>query len=163
MTDYRLLQQQLVALTEDEPWALPNLCNTAALLYETLPDVNWVGFYLVRDGILLLGPFQGKTACIRIGRGKGVCGSAWERDETLVVPDVHAFPGHIACDGASASELVIPLHTEGQVVGVLDIDSPLKGRFTPRDQEGLEQAAKIIETFWVRENKEKTRRKGADL
>ena len=143
--DYMLLTQQLKALTEEEPLCLPNLCNAAALLYQSLEQVNWAGFYLVHDKQLVLGPFQGKTACIRIDFGKGVCGTAWERDETVVVEDVHAFPGHIACDSASASEIVIPLHKDGTVIGVLDIDSPVKGRFTKEDRAGLEHFSGEIE------------------
>lgn len=145
MTDYLILKEQLKTLTEDEPLMLPNLCNAAALLFQSLERINWAGFYLVRQEQLVLGPFQGKTACIRIGKGKGVCGTAWQKDETLVVPDVHAFPGHIACDSESASEIVIPLHVNGRVIGVLDIDSPVKERFSAADKEGLELFARTLE------------------
>ena len=127
--------------------ALPNLCNASALIFEALPELNWAGFYLVRDGVLVLGPFQGKPACIRIEKGRGVCGTAWEQDKTQRVEDVHAFPGHIACDGASRSEIVIPLHRDGAVIGVLDLDSPVRNRFLEEDQAGLEELAKIIEDF----------------
>jgi GAF domain-containing protein len=110
-----------------------------------LPDLNWAGFYLMRSGCLTVGPFQGKPACIHIAPGKGVCGTAVVRDETVVVPDVHQFPGHIACDGASESEIVIPIHADGQVAAVLDIDSPVKGRFGPEEQAGLEALVRVIE------------------
>ena len=112
---------------------------------ETLPDLNWAGFYLLHGGQLTVGPYQGRPACIHIPPGKGVCGAAAERDETLVVPDVHAFPGHIACDGASRSEIVIPIHAGGRVTGVLDIDSPLPGRFTEADRRELEDTVRAIE------------------
>ena len=138
MTDYMLLCAQLRALGEEERHWLPLLANASALLFEALEDVNWAGFYLMRGGSLLLGPFQGKAACIHIPLGRGVCGTAAERDETQLVPDVHAFPGHIACDGASRSEIVVPLHAEGRVVGVLDVDSPRLARFTEDDRAGLE-------------------------
>lgn len=123
------------------------LANISALLYETLPDVNWAGFYrLLPDGSLLLGPFQGKVACTLLKPGKGVCGSAVSSGRSVVVPDVHLFPGHIACDNASASELVIPLRApSGRIWGVLDIDSPVKGRFSDEDREGLEAVAMVIE------------------
>ena len=149
--DYGLLAQQLEALSEGEPSWLPLLSNASALLAENLDDINWAGFYLAMpldDGTseLVLGPFQGKVACIRIPLRKGVCGTAAERDETQLVPDVHAFPGHIACDGASNAEIVVPIHDQdGKVAGVLDIDSPLKGRFTEEDREGLEQFVKVLE------------------
>ena len=145
--DYTMLTQQLQALTEDVPYLTANLANTAALIWEMVPGLNWAGFYQMTEGALVPGPFQGKPACIRIPLGKGVCGGAAEQDRTLWVYDVHAFPGHIACDGASNSEIVIPLHKNGEVWGVLDIDSPHLGRFTPKDQEGLEWAAKAIEAF----------------
>ncbi len=152
MISYKLLLKQLKALTEEEPQPLPNLCNAAALLYQTLPDISWAGFYFIEPGEsgeeLVLGPFEGPVACIRIMKGHGVCGTAWERDETIVVPDVHKFPGHIACDSASASEIVIPLHTaDGSVAGVLDIDSPLTERFQGEDKAGLEDYAAGIEKW----------------
>ncbi len=125
-----LIMSQLAAMGEGCPGALSYLSNASALLMEMLPDVNWAGFYLRRGGELILGPFQGKAACVRIPMGKGVCGTAAAEDRVLAVEDVHAFPGHIACDSASASEIVAPLHDPmGRVVGVLDIDSPVRGRF----------------------------------
>ena len=151
MTDYKTLAGQAEGMLEAEPWYVAALSNLSALIMAMLPDLNWAGFYFVRDGGLTVGPFQGKPACIHIGSGKGVCGTAVARDETVLVPDVHQFPGHIACDSASASEIVIPVHAEGQVAAVLDIDSPLKDRFTPEDREGLEQLVRIIEEgiSWV--------------
>ena len=148
--DYGLLAQQLEALSEGEPSWLPLLSNASALLAENLDDINWAGFYLAMpldDGTseLVLGPFQGKVACIRIPSGRGVCGTAAAQDRTQLVPDVHAFPGHIACDSASASEIVVPLHADGRVIGVLDIDSPRPARFTERDREGLERFARTLE------------------
>ena len=145
MTDYNAMILQLRALTEKVPFAVSNLANAAALLYHTLEDVNWAGFYLLEGEKLYLGPFQGKPACTLIPLGRGVCGTAAEKDETLLVPDVHAFPGHIACDSASASEIVIPLHRKGRVIGVLDIDSPVKDRFSSEDKEGLTAFARILE------------------
>ena len=144
-TDYSMISAQLEALTSGERDTIANLANASAALNMSLMDINWVGFYLVRDGQLVLGPFQGKTACIRIDFGKGVCGTAVALDATQLVPDVHAFPGHIACDGASNSEIVIPMHFNGKLVAVLDIDSPLLNRFTLEDQSGLEQCAAILE------------------
>ncbi len=145
-TDYELLLAQLAALTEDEDDLIANLANASALLMDTLPHLNWAGFYLRRGEELVLGPFQGKPACIRIPMGKGVCGTAAARDEIQLVPNVHAFPGHIACDSASNSEIVLPLHFEGQVVGVLDIDSPSLNRFSQDDREGLSRFAAMLET-----------------
>ncbi len=149
--DYDLISKQLENLIETEPFYVPALSNAAAILWEELEDINWAGFYIVRDEKLVLGPFQGKVACIHIAPGKGVCGTAWEKDETLVVPDVHEFKGHIACDSASRSEIVIPIHSDGKVVAVLDIDSPNIGRFSPEDKSGLEVFAKVIEkkVLWV--------------
>ena len=146
MTDYSLLNKQLLALTEGVEEPISNLANASALLYQTLADLNWAGFYLYKNGVLLLGPFQGKTACTKIPMGKGVCGTAAEKGETIVVPDVHAFPGHIACDGASNSEIVIPLYVGGRLFGVLDIDSPVFNRFTEEDRVGLELFARTLET-----------------
>ena len=146
MTNYDQLCKQLSALTEGIPYQIANLANAAALLWQNLPDINWAGFYIVQDDALILGPFQGKTACIRIEKGKGVCGTAMAADCTQLVPDVHAFPGHIACDCASRSEIVIPIHYKNAVWGVLDIDSPLEGRFTEYDRVGLEQFTHILET-----------------
>ena len=146
MTDYKLLAEQLKALAEDEPNFIPVLSNASALLNENLDDINWAGFYLMDNGSLLLGPFQGKVACIRIQIGKGVCGTAVAEDKTQLVSDVHSFPGHIACDSASNSEIVIPIHSNGAIVGVLDIDSPSLARFTKEDAAGLEEFVKVLET-----------------
>ena len=136
----------LEGLTRDVRNPLTNLANAAALLWETLPDINWAGFYLLDDGALWLGPFHGKPACTHIGMDKGVCGAALSRNETLVVPDVHAFPGHIACDESSRSEIVVPLRANGRCIGVLDIDSPTVDRFSERDRLLLEEAVRILET-----------------
>ncbi len=145
MTDYSLMNKQLLSLTEGVEDGISNLANASALLFHTLEGLNWAGFYLYKEGALLLGPFQGKTACTKIPMGKGVCGTAAERGETIVVPDVHAFPGHIACDGDSNSEIVIPLYLRGSLYGVLDIDSPLLDRFSEADREGLELFARALE------------------
>ena len=142
---YRLLADQLRALIDSDNYYLPVLANASALLWEALEEINWAGFYVVRKEKLVLGPFQGKAACIHIAKGKGVCGTAWEKDETMRVPDVHQFPGHIACDSASRSEIVIPVHAGGKVAAVLDIDSPVLDRFTDEDQKGLESFAFLIE------------------
>lgn len=152
-TDWTLIEGQLAALLEGTDVWVSALANASALLMETLEDLNWVGFYLtgrilggsVVDDELALGPFQGKVACERIAAGRGVCGSALQRDETLRVDDVHDFADHIACDSASRSEIVVPLHAGGQVVGVLDVDSPLLARFDAADQTGFEACARIIE------------------
>ena len=149
MTDYNLLIQQLKALAEDEPYYIPVLSNASALINENLEDLNWAGFYLMNNGSLLLGPFQGKVACIRIAMGRGVCGTAAQKDETLVVPNVHEFPGHIACDCASNSEIVVPIHKDGAVVGVLDIDSPSLNRFSDEDKKGLEAFVQALEELIV--------------
>ncbi len=146
MTDYELMKEQLKSLAEDEPYFIPVLSNASALIFENLEELNWAGFYLMNKGSLLLGPFQGKTACIRIPLGKGVCGTAAEKDETLVVKDVHEFPGHIACDSASNSEIVVPIHSEGKVVGVLDLDSTKFDRFNDADKQGLEAFVKTLES-----------------
>ena len=143
--NYELLTAQLRSFAEADSWYVPLMANAAALLFDALADVNWAGFYLLRGERLVLGPFQGKTACIHIPLGKGVCGTAAQRDETQLVPDVHAFPGHIACDSASNSEIVVPIHRDGRVVGVLDIDSPVTGRFTEADRTGLEGIARVLE------------------
>jgi len=153
MTDYDLLVRQLEALFEDEPDRTANLANAAALLKSELPELNWAGFYFVgparKAGApdeLVLGPFQGLPACIRLPYQQGVCGTAWARNATVLVEDVHAFPGHIACDSASESEVVVPLRgPDGQVVGVLDLDSPRKGRFTEADARGLERFAQALD------------------
>ena len=142
--DYNLLTEQLQALLAQDPYFVPALSNASALLGEEIKDINWAGFYLVRDGQLVLGPFQGKVACIHIQKGKGVCGTAWEKDETQLVPDVHKFPGHIACDSASNSEIVVPIHHDGEVSAVLDIDSPLFNRFSLEDCEGLSAFSSVL-------------------
>ena len=143
--NYHALCAQLRALTQDVPYPISNLSNAAALLWQELPDINWAGFYLMKGNVLYLGPFQGKPACIEIPLGKGVCGTAAAENVTQLVPDVHAFPGHIACDSASNSEIVIPIRKDGAVWGVLDIDSPSLGRFTEFDQAGLAQFVTILE------------------
>ena len=145
MTDYKLLAAQIKSLAEDEPNYIPVFSNASALLYENMEDLNWAGFYVMNKGSLMLGPFQGKVACIRIELGKGVCGTAAQSDETQLVKDVHQFPGHIACDSASNSEIVVPIHAEGKVVAVLDIDSPSLNRFDEADKAGLEQFVKALE------------------
>lgn len=146
MTDYKLLKNQLLSLAEEEANYLPLLSNASALIFEGLTDLNWAGFYLMNKGSLLLGPFQGKVACIRIPLEKGVCGNAAARDQTLVVDIVHEFAGHIACDGASNSEIVIPIHYNGEVAGVLDIDSPKFSRFSETDRLGLEDFVRALES-----------------
>ena len=148
--DYQLLAAQLKALTEDVPYEIANLSNASALLWENLPDINWAGFYKMVDGILVLYPFQGKPACIRIPVGRGVCGTAVAEDRTQLVYDVHQFPGHIACDCASNSEIVVPIHVNGQIWGVLDIDSPSIGRFTEEDRDGLQKFVDVLETVLER-------------
>ena len=145
MTDYKMLAAQIKSLAEDEPNYIPVMSNASALLYENMEDLNWAGFYIMNKGSLMLGPFQGKVACIRIELGKGVCGTAAQSNETQLVKDVHQFPGHIACDSASNSEIVVPIHSEGKVVAVLDIDSPSLSRFDETDKEGLEQFVKALE------------------
>ena len=144
---YKLLCSQLASMIEDEKHSVPNMANASAILWRSLDRLNWAGFYTMqKEGYLLLGPFQGKPACIRIPLGKGVCGTAADKNCTQLVPDVHKFAGHIACDSASNSEIVIPLHApDGSVVGVLDIDSPEFERFSEADREGLENFAKILE------------------
>ena len=143
--NYEHICRQLAALTEGVPYETANLANASALLWQELPDINWAGFYKMVDGALILGPFQGKPACIRIPVGRGVCGTAVAEDKTQLVYDVHQFPGHIACDCASNSEIVVPIHVNGQIWGVLDIDSPSIGRFTEQDKAGLEKAVEILE------------------
>lgn len=147
MTDYDALNQRLSVLVDGIDHPVANLANGAALLYHTLTDVNWAGFYLLEGDALVLGPFQGKPACIEIPVGRGVCGRAVAEDQTLLVSDVHTFTDHIACDGASNSEIVIPLRRDGRVLGVLDIDSPKIARFSEADRIGLEKFAKIIEKY----------------
>jgi GAF domain-containing protein len=140
---YASLAQQLSGLLHGEPDPIANAANMSALLYDLLPDLNWAGFYFMRGSELVLGPFQGKVACVRIPVGRGVCGTAVERKASVVVPDVHAFPGHIACDSASRSELVVPLIKDGKVLGVLDLDSPNPARFDADDREGSERLVQI--------------------
>lgn len=146
MTDYSLLHKQLIALTRDIPYPVANLANASALLWQSIPDINWAGFYLLEGDTLVLGPFQGKPACTQIPVGKGVCGTAVAENATQLVADVHRFPGHIACDCASNSEIVIPLRKNGQIIGVLDIDSPSYDRFTVDDKCALEEFARILES-----------------
>ncbi len=146
MTDYGTLLRQAEELLGEEPFYVPAMSNLSALITESLENLNWAGFYLLRGEVLTVGPFQGKPACIHIPLGKGVCGTTAQRDRTTVVPDVHAFPGHIACDGASRSEIVVPLHRQGRVAAVLDIDSPVLNRFSAEDAEGLERLARLTES-----------------
>ena len=140
---YRELAAQLEALLAGETDLIANAANTSALLYQMMPDLNWAGFYIMRSGELVLGPFQGKPACVRIPVGKGVCGAAVAEGRAILVEDVHAFPGHIACDAASRSEVVVPLIRDGAILGVLDLDSPLPGRFTAEDLAGFEALAAL--------------------
>lgn len=142
---YRLLQQQAQALIEQETNLIANMANLSALLFNNLPDLNWAGFYIMRDGELVLGPFQGQVACVRIPVGKGVCGTAVATGQVQLVKDVHEFPGHIACDAASNSEIVLPLRHQGDIIAVLDIDSPSLARFDSEDQAGLEQLISVFE------------------
>jgi GAF domain-containing protein len=144
MAAYRQLHEQMSALFAGERNGLANAANMSALLYEALPNLNWVGFYFVEGRELVLGPFQGKVACVRIALGQGVCGTAAERRETVIVPDVHAFPGHIACDAASRSEIVVPLIQNGRLLGVLDLDSPQLARFDHEDRSGLIAAVDLL-------------------
>ena len=152
IANYKELKDQAAALIQDVPYFISNLANISALLFQSLEDINWAGFYIVRDKSLILGPFQGKPACIRIPFGAGVCGTAAETDTTQLVPNVHLFSGHIACDGASNSEIVIPIHLNGKVVGVLDIDSPLFSRFTEDDRLGLEGIVKQLEMEMLKQH-----------
>jgi L-methionine (R)-S-oxide reductase len=142
---YAEIARELGALIADEPNAIANLANASSLLYHSLAEVNWAGFYLVTGGELVVGPFQGKPACVRIALGRGVCGTAAQRRETILVRDVHEFPGHIACDAASNSEIVVPMiDGKGALLGVLDIDSPTIGRFDRDDQQGLEEFVRVL-------------------
>ena len=145
MTNYDLAAKQLSALVEGIPYEVANLANASALLWQEMPRINWVGFYKMTDGALVLGPFQGKPACIRIPVGRGVCGTAVAEDKIQLVYDVHDFPGHIACDSASNSEIVLPIHVGGEIWGVLDIDSPYVGRFTEEDKLGLAKIVAVLE------------------
>ena len=145
MTDYELIVRQMEALAEASTDPIPVMANASALLFYSMEDINWAGFYLVKDGVLILGPFQGKVACVRIEKGRGVCGTAWVEDKVQLVPDVHAFPGHIACDSASRSEIVVPIHRSGEVWAVLDIDSPILERFSDEDRAGLVEMVQSME------------------
>lgn len=138
---YELLLKQADAVMEGEPDAVANAANLASLIYHSLPELNWAGFYFLKGGELVLGPFQGKVACVRIALGKGVCGTAAAERRSIVVSDVHEFPGHIACDSASNSEIVVPILRGGELLGVLDLDSPIAGRFDEEDRAGLEALA----------------------
>ncbi len=145
MIDYNNLCAKLSSLTSGVPHKIANLANASALLWEALENINWAGFYLIEDNKLILGPFQGKPACIEISIGNGVCGTAVAENRTVLVPDVHKFPGHIACDSASNSEIVIPLYDKDKkLIGVIDIDSPLFNRFTEEDKIGLEKFSEIL-------------------
>ena len=144
-TNYNLLTKQLQSLIEDEQNLIAILSNTSAILNDNLDQINWVGFYLIENEELILGPFQGHPACVHIAIGKGVCGTAVAEDKTQLVKDVHAFPDHIACDANSKSEIVIPIHVNDEIIGVLDIDAPITDRFTNEDKEGLEVIVKVIE------------------
>lgn len=144
-TDYDLLALQAKGMLEEEPWYTAAMSNLSALLMDTMEKLNWAGFYIMREGRLVVGPFQGKPACIHIAVGKGVCGTAVAEDKLQLVPDVHQFPGHIACDSASESEIVVPIHHNGEIVAVLDIDSPIKERFDETDAEGLQKFVQIVE------------------
>ena len=148
MSEYSLLNERLASLISGVPHPVANLANAAALLWESLEGVNWAGFYLREGDALVLGPFQGKPACIRIPWGKGVCGTAAKTGLTQRVENVHDFPGHIACDCASNSEIVVPIYQEDRVAAVLDLDSPLFSRFSPADQQGLEAFVRVLEAEW---------------
>ena len=145
MTDYKMMLKQAGEILDAEPWYVAAMSNLSALVAASLDRLNWAGFYFVKDGELIVGPFQGKPACIRIPVTKGVCGTAVRTGETQVVPDVHLFPGHVACDSASESEIVIPIRHDGEIVAVLDIDSVVKDRFSAEDAEGLEAFVRLIE------------------
>ena len=145
MTDYKTINAQLTSLIHGVPHRTANLANASALLYSSLDRLNWAGFYFIEGDTLVLDAFQGKPACIEIPLGKGVCGTSAAENRTVVVPDVHLFPGHIACDSASASEIVVPIRKDGKVIGVLDIDSPEKDRFSDGDRIGLEEFVSVIE------------------
>lgn len=143
--NYEQMNLALQSLTEGVQYDISNLANASALIWENMEDLNWAGFYIMKDGELRLGPFQGKVACTRIKVGKGVCGTAVKQDKTQLVPNVHEFPGHIACDSASKSEIVVPIHKDGKVWGVLDIDSPRLNRFSLEDKVGLESLVNTLE------------------
>ena len=145
MIDYEVLRKQVSGLLTEEPYYVAAMSNISSVLKDALPDINWAGFYILRSGRLVVGPFQGKPACIHIGIGSGVCGCCVRQDRTIAVADVHTFPGHIACDSASNSEIVIPIHCGGRVAAVLDIDSPLLDRFSEEDRTGLESIVSLME------------------
>ena len=145
MTDYEVLRKQVSGLLTEEPYYVAAMSNISSVLKDALPDINWAGFYILRGGRLVVGPFQGKPACIHISIGSGVCGCCVRQDRTIAVADVHTFPGHIACDSASNSEIVIPIHCGGRVAAVLDIDSPLLDRFSEEDRTGLESIVSLME------------------
>ncbi|MCE5089935.1 GAF domain-containing protein [Staphylococcus devriesei] len=144
-TNYTLIEKQLASLIEGETNLIAILSNTSALLNDNLTQINWVGFYLIDNNELILGPFQGHPACVHIAIGKGVCGTAVSEDKTQLVEDVHTFPGHIACDANSKSEIVVPIHVNGEIIGVLDIDAPIKGRFNKKDAQGLQAIVSVLE------------------
>lgn len=144
-TNYNLLGKQLASLIEDETNLIAILSNTSALLNDNLDQINWVGFYLIENNELILGPFQGHPACVHISIGKGVCGTAVANNQTQLVDDVNTFPGHIACDANSKSEIVVPIHVNNEIIGVLDIDAPITQRFSKDDQQGLEEIVSILE------------------
>lgn len=145
---YRLLKTQLTALIDGVPYLTANLANASALLNSALKEINWVGFYFLEGDILVLGPFQGNPACVEIKSGNGVCGTAVAKDEIQLVKNIHEFPGHIACDSASNSEIVIPIHANGKVIGVLDIDSPVLARFDEEDRDGLAEIVNVLEGMY---------------
>jgi len=147
MADYKTLIKQIESISRDVDYDITILSNVSALIYETLDNLNWCGFYILRNNRLELGPFQGKVACTKIEIGKGVCGTSVLKDETILVKDVHEFPGHIACDTASNSEIVIPIHINGSIYGVLDIDSPMINRFSDDDKKNLEEIVMLIENY----------------
>ena len=144
-TNYNLLGKQLASLIEDETNLIAILSNTSALLNDNLDQINWVGFYLIENNELILGPFQGHPACVHISIGKGVCGTAVANNQTQLVDDVNTFPGHIACDANSKSEIVVPIHVDNEIIGALDIDAPITQRFSKGDQQGLEEIVSILE------------------
>ena len=145
MVDYDILIRQMKSLAVESSDCIPVMANASALLFHSMPNINWAGFYMVKGDFLQLGPFQGKVACVRIVKGRGVCGTAWEEDRIQLVPDVHLFAGHIACDSDSRSEIVVPVHNNGTVAAVLDIDSPVTARFDERDKEGLARFSETLE------------------
>ncbi|MCR5476339.1 MAG: GAF domain-containing protein [Lachnospiraceae bacterium] len=147
MPDYQLLCAQAEALSEDAVWDMTVLANVSALIYGALEHLNWAGFYLIREGELVLGPFQGKPACTHIPVGKGVCGTAVREQRVIRVDNVHEFPGHIACDSASEAEIVLPVRKNGEIIGVLDIDSVVRNRFTEEDEAGLTDIVRIVEKY----------------